>query len=177
MQNDYSVAAHWNGPFDEDTLRAWAEQLRARLKAPNVSIGLVFMAPRFFSDAPQILELLRVHAQIPLLVGCSSGSLICGDEEWEEDAGIVLGLYALPGATLQPFRFTQEQVDEASSPAYWHMETGLEAEQVNGWLAFADRPRPRSSATPEAAWRRHPRSKNGRDRKWRTGSSDREAGL
>lgn len=138
MQNDYSVAAHWKGRFDEVALRGWAEQLRGRLKAPGVSLGLIFMAPKFLSNAPEILELLRVHAQIPLLVGCSSGSLICGNEELEENAGIVLGLYALPGATLRPFRFTQSQTEEASGPAYWHMETGVEPEHVNGWLAFAD---------------------------------------
>ena len=126
MQNDYSVAAHWNGGFDEGALGAWAAELRGRLKAPQVSLGLVFMAPRFFPQAAQILELLRVHAQVPLLTGCSSGSLICGGEELEENPGLVLGLYALPGATLQPIRFTQEQVEEASSGAYWRMETGLE---------------------------------------------------
>src|SRR5262245_16315297 len=116
MQNDYSVADHWKGQFDDDALRAWAKELRGRLKAPAVSLGLVFMTPKFFAQAAEVLELIRVHAQVPLLAGCSSGSLICGDEELEENAGIVLGLYALPGATLRPFRFTAEQVEEASSP-------------------------------------------------------------
>lgn len=137
VHNDYSVAAHWTGDFDERALESWTEQLRGKLAGP-VSLGLVFLHPRFFPQAPQILELLRVHAQIPLLVGCSSVSLIAGDQEIEDTAGLVLGLYHLPGAKLQSFRFTQEQLDEATGPSYWHMESGFTPDQINGWLAFAD---------------------------------------
>ncbi|HYV32394.1 MAG TPA: FIST N-terminal domain-containing protein [Candidatus Binatia bacterium] len=138
MHNDHSVAAHWAGGFDEAALRVWAEKLRARLKAPRVDLGLVFLSPKFFGVAASILELMRVHAQVPLLAGCSSTSLIAGSEEVEDQAGLVLGLYSLPGAVLQAVRFTQDQVDEASGPAYWHMENNLLPEQTNGWLCFVD---------------------------------------
>jgi small ligand-binding sensory domain FIST len=44
----------------------------------------------------------------------------------------------LPGADLRAFHFTQEQVEEANGPGYWRLETGIEPEQTNGWLAFID---------------------------------------
>src|SRR5262245_47091790 len=138
MQNEFSVAAHWSGSFDERGLQRWAAGLRARLQTTKIDLGLVFLAPRFFPCASQVLELLRVNAQIPLLVGCSSASLIAGGEEIEEGAGVALGLYSLPGAKLEAVRFTQEQVEEASGPAYWLAETGVQPEQTNGWLCFAD---------------------------------------
>jgi small ligand-binding sensory domain FIST len=138
MSNHFAVAAHWEGDFDESALQKWAEKLRSALDAPKVSLGLVFMTPRFFSNAKQVLEILRVHAQIPLLVGCSSTSLISGGEEIEQNGGISLALYNLPDAKLEPFYITQEQVDEANGPAYWHNETGIEPPKTNGWLAFAD---------------------------------------
>ena len=96
------------------------------------------MSPKYFPHARQVLEIFRVHAQIPLLAGCSSKGLIVEQEEVEEGAGVILGLYSLPGASLQAFHFTQEQVEEANGPGYWHLETGLEAHQSNGWLAFID---------------------------------------
>jgi small ligand-binding sensory domain FIST len=135
--NEFSSAGHWSGDFDEKTLQTWAENLRSRLGGP-VSLGLVFLAPKFFPLAGQVLEILRVHARIPLLAGCSSTGLIAGAEEIEEDAGIALGLYALPGAELKAIHFTQEQVEEANGPGYWRLETGVEPEQTNGWLAFID---------------------------------------
>ncbi|MHB8519858.1 MAG: FIST signal transduction protein [Limisphaerales bacterium] len=132
------MSAHWSGGFDEPALQRWAEQLRGRLRAPRVSLGLLFLAPQFFSRARPLLELFRVHAQIPLLVGCSSNGLIAEREEIEQNAGLVLGLYHLPGGELTAFHFTQEQVEEVNGPAYWHAKTGLLPEQTNGWLVFAD---------------------------------------
>src|SRR5262245_65013119 len=107
MQNEHSVAAHWAGGFDEGLLCAWVEKLRTGLKAPRVDLGIVFMSPRFFDIAAQVLELVRVHAQVPLLAGCSSASLIAGSEEVEDEAGLVLGLFSLPGVALRAARFTQ----------------------------------------------------------------------
>ncbi|MGN6555236.1 MAG: FIST signal transduction protein [Verrucomicrobiota bacterium] len=138
MNNNYSIAAHWPGDFDEAALQKWAEEVRSQLHAPQVDLGLVFMTPKFFPHAQQVLEVLRVHAKIPLLVGCSSQCLIVGAEELEENAGLTLGLYALPGAELTAFHFTQELVEESNGPVYLRLETGVEPEQTNGWLAFID---------------------------------------
>ena len=56
-----STAAHWTGGFDEAGLQKFAEELRSRLEAPQVSLGLVFMAPQFFPQARQVLEILRAE--------------------------------------------------------------------------------------------------------------------
>ena len=138
MNKQFSVAGHWPGDFDEKELQEWAEDLRRQLQAPEVSLGLVFMSPKFFTHAKQLLEILRVHARIPLLAGCSSQGLIAGEFEMEEDPGLTLGLYYLPGAELKGFYFNQEQVEEANGAGYWRLETGIEPEQTNGWLAFID---------------------------------------
>lgn len=138
MQNKHSVTGHWQGELDEGQLRAWAEKLRGQLTAPRVDLGVVFLTPHYFEEAAGLLEIIRVHAQVPLLVGCSSCSLIAGAREYEDETGFVLGLYSLPGATLNAVRFTQEQVEESTGPAYWHIENGIAPEQTNGWLCFAD---------------------------------------
>jgi small ligand-binding sensory domain FIST len=132
------MAAHWPGDFEEAGLQKWAENLRHQLSAPRVDLGLVFMSPKHFPNAKQVLEILRVHAQIPLLAGCSSPSLIVGAEEVEQNAGLTLALYSLPGAEVKAFHFTQEQVEEANGPGYWPLETGVEPAQTNGWLVFID---------------------------------------
>ena len=138
MNTEHSVAAHWNQDFDEVRLGQWAKDLRQQLRAPQVSLGLVFMTPRFFSHSKQILETLRVHARIPLLAGCSSISLVAGNEELEENPGIVLALYSLPGAKLDGIYFTQTQVEEAEGQTYWQELTEITASQTNGWLTFID---------------------------------------
>jgi small ligand-binding sensory domain FIST len=136
----HSIAGHWSGGFDDAGLRTWAEGLRRQLAGPP-HLGLVFLTPALFPHASAILEVLRVHAQIPLLAGCSSTSLVVNERELENDTGLVLALHHLPGAELKGVRFTQAQVEEATntaSAAYWHGENGLEPAVTNGWLAFAD---------------------------------------
>jgi small ligand-binding sensory domain FIST len=138
VSNEFSVAGHWANEFDERELQKWAENIRGQLQAPKVSLGLVFMSPKYFPNAKQILEILQVHAQIPLLAGCSSQSLIVGEEEVEQNAGLTLALYAMPGADVKAAHFTEEQVEEANGPGYWPLETGVEPKQTNGWLVFID---------------------------------------
>src|SRR5437879_10952647 len=96
MHTEFAVATHWNGGFDERALQVWAGQVRGRLHTPQVSLGLLFLTPRFFPHATQVLEILRVHAQIPLLVGCSSNSLISGDRKIRTLPGLPRGLLGLP---------------------------------------------------------------------------------
>jgi small ligand-binding sensory domain FIST len=138
VNSEFSTAAYWQGDFDENGLLEWAERLRSQLGAQPVSLGLVFMSPQFFPHAQATLEILRVHAHIPLLAGCSSASLVAGSHEIENAAGIVLALYSLPGAELKGFRFTQKQVEEADGAAYWQAESGVVPKKSNGWLAFID---------------------------------------
>jgi small ligand-binding sensory domain FIST len=137
VTNTYSTAGHWDGAYEPEKLRAWAEELRAKLSSP-VTLGLVFMGPRFFQHAAAALELLRFHAQIPLLAGCSSQGIIANGEELEQSAGISLGLYSLPDAQLKGFHFTQEQVEQAGEKSYWQERTGIEQGKTNAWLVFAD---------------------------------------
>jgi len=94
--------------------------------------------PKFFPHAQAVLEILQVHAQIPLLAGCSGKNLIADTHEIEEDAGLALALYALPDAELTAVRFTQEDVEAAEDAGYWHSHTGVSPAQSNGWLVFAD---------------------------------------
>jgi small ligand-binding sensory domain FIST len=133
-----AVSGYWKEGFDEAALAAWAGRLRRQLEAPRVSLGLVFMTPGWARAAPQVLELLQVHAEIPLLLGCSSTGLIIGAREIEDGPGLVVSLFALPGAELRGVHFSQEQVQRANGAAYWASETGVAAAALKGWLVFAD---------------------------------------
>jgi small ligand-binding sensory domain FIST len=138
VRNEHAVAAHWQGGFDEPALQQWAAKVRASLAAPTVSLGLVFLSPSLFPQSRTILEILRVHGQIPLLLGCSSASLIAESREIEDSPGLVLGLYHLPEAQLHACHFDQEEVEQAEDPDFWHDATGVKPENCNGWLVFVD---------------------------------------
>lgn len=149
MHNRHAVAARWNGGFDEPGIQAWAEALRRQLPAKHVSLGLLFTTPSMFANAEQLLEVLRVHAQIPLLMGCSSTGLICNDVESEDAEGFVLALFELPGAVLKAVRLDSTQVETVANAAEWHTETGVMPHETNGWLTFIE---PFSMGQASEAW-------------------------
>ncbi len=138
MTQPFAVAAHYTGGWDEARLQRWATQLRQRLDAPEVTLGMVFMTPAFFGVAAEVLELLRLHARIPLLVGCSSRGLVVNGSELEEDTGLVVQLFNLPGARAKAIHITQAQLEFTGQPADWHRISGLTPSNVRGWLVFAD---------------------------------------
>jgi small ligand-binding sensory domain FIST len=138
MTPRFSIAGHWTGDYDEVTLIPWIRGLRSRLASPSVTFGVVFMTPALFPKAADILELVRVHAGVPCLAGCSSTGLIASNREIEDASGLVLALYHLPGAEIKGFHFGQEHMDSAESPNYWREATGLGPGTTNGWLVFAD---------------------------------------
>lgn len=138
VTSEYTATGFWDGVWDETGVRKWAEDLRTCLRGVKPTLGLVFLSPAFQPHASTLLELLRVHAQVPLLLGCSASSLIQGGEENEGREGIVLGLYHLPGAELKATHISPFQIEESESVEYWHRETGVEPAKCHGWLAFAD---------------------------------------
>jgi len=133
----YSVSDYWDGPMDIDRFEAWCERLRERLTADEVSFGMVFLTPNYGKHQEEILEVIRIHCRVPILLGCTGNSLVSGPFEYEGDSGISVVLYYLPGAELKPFYVDPGQLDAADieeNPGFVpQMETSL-----NGWLVFAD---------------------------------------
>ena len=130
MNNEYSIAAHWPGGFDEAGLRDWAENLRAATaRAAGFARPRFHVAEIFPARAGRRWKFCAFTPAIPLLAGCSSTGLIAGAREIENASGLVLALYSLPGAELKGVRFTQSQVEEAERRAYWPLETGVEPKQ------------------------------------------------
>lgn len=138
MRPRTAIAARWKGGWDEGGLARWAESVRARLDAPAVTFATVFLSPALRDVAADVIEVLRLHARLPLLVGCSSTGLVVNGEELEDDAGLVLGLHYLPRAGVRAFHLTQENLEKGAAPGHWNRWTGLGPSDVRGWLMLAD---------------------------------------
>ncbi|MGH8018906.1 MAG: FIST signal transduction protein [Opitutaceae bacterium] len=128
-----SAVEMWEGGWDEAGLAEFAADVRRRLGDNAVTFGLVFATPDFFAHAREMLELLRVHAQIPVLAGCSTSGLVVNGREVEQAGGLVLGLFSLPGATVQPVIF-----GSAGDAGRTAREALGEDAPVTGWLAFVE---------------------------------------
>lgn len=134
MRTPFSAADSYHDVLDEARLASWAAQLRARLPAPTVDLGVAFLSPRLAPRAAEILDILRVHARIPRLVGCSAHGTACHGREHEESQGLVLSLLHLPGASIDLFHLPADRLPSDDTPAPWSRLAG----SCRGALAFAD---------------------------------------
>jgi small ligand-binding sensory domain FIST len=137
-QQPYSVAAHFGADWDEDVFTTWLKGFRAQLPAPYVSLGVVYITPRYFDRAKDILELIRLHAGTQQLVGCSTNGLVCAGHELERGGGLVLHLFSLPGAGFAPVRFTQEDLEHRGEPQALRELAFIGRGDSTGMLAFTD---------------------------------------
>ncbi len=138
MRSAHAVVGTYEGPWDEPSVAAWARGLRGQLAAPSVSLGVLFVSPRFEAPWAFLLETLRLEARIPLLVGAITAGCTSGGMEQPDATGFVLALYHLPGARLRAVHVQDDDLERISEPSDCHRFTGVEPPASRGWMIFAD---------------------------------------
>ncbi len=125
------------GPFREEAVVAAAEEALADCGG-QPTCGFLFVSADWLPQIGEVLDLIRLHGRIPLLVGTVGAGLIGCQREAEGASGMSLLLIRLPDTTLTPVLISAAQIEESTGPAYWQMETGLAPEDVDAWIVFAN---------------------------------------
>ncbi len=111
----------------------------------HVSCGIVFCSSDYQQNLPDFLELLQLHAHIPLLLGCSGSGLIGTDAEAEMAEGFSLLLLDLPKTQLLPFSFEEAVAPDWDDSAAWREFVGVDS--ADAWVLMAD-----PSSVPVEPW-------------------------
>jgi small ligand-binding sensory domain FIST len=125
------------GEFREGAVIAAAERALAECDG-QPTCGFLFLSASWLPQIHEVLDLVRLHGRIPLLLGSVGGGLIGRSQEAEGVAGMSLLLVRLPEARLTPVLISSEQIEESTGPAYWQMEAGLGPEEVDSWIVLAN---------------------------------------
>lgn len=125
------------GEFRESTVIAAAEQALAECGG-QPTCGFLFLSASWLPQIHEVLDLVRLHGRIPLLVGSIGAGLIGRSQEAEGVAGLSLLLVRPPETKLTPVLISSEQIEESTGPGYWQMETGIGPEEVDSWIVLAN---------------------------------------
>ena len=125
------------GEFRESTVIAAAEEALAECGG-QPTCGFLFLSASWLPQIHEVLDLVRLHGRIPLLVGSVGAGLIGRSQEAEGVAGLSLLLVRLPETKLTPILISSEQIEESTGPGYWQMETGIGPEEVDSWILLAN---------------------------------------
>ncbi len=99
---------------------------------------LLFLHPKFAAHAEPLAEQLRINLAAKHLIGCTGAGIIGGNTEVENQPAAALLAGELPGVEVTPFRVTQEKLEEANGPSFWHYELDVAPTKNPNLLLFAD---------------------------------------
>ena len=131
----HSVVKHFPLPFSEAEVEAWAKAQTETLAGP-ATFGLLFTTPGCSSRAKEIMEIVRIYAQVPTIIGCSANGLIANQHEIENEAGFCVALYHLPDTQARAIHLPLEPFENADRPGALRTALGNPG-TVNAWILFA----------------------------------------
>lgn len=125
------------GSFQESAVIGAAEEALAECGG-QPTCGFLFVSAHWLPQINEVLDLVRLHGRVPLLVGCVGGGLIGVGREAEGSAGMSLLLVRLAETRMTPVLISNEQIEESTGPAYWQMESGIRPDEVDAWIVLAN---------------------------------------
>ena len=133
---NHSTVHHFDLPFIESELQEWAsEQLKQLSGAPT--FGVAFCTGGAIPHAKEILEVVRIYAHVPVMVGCSGYGLIAGAKEIEGDAGFCVALYHLPESVVTAHHIPPDVLLAEDGGHQIQKYLGRHADSANAWMLFA----------------------------------------
>jgi small ligand-binding sensory domain FIST len=133
----HAVSQLFAGTYSEPDIIAVAQKLRIELGG-NAALGFVFATREWRNHLEDTLELIRLHARVPRLVGCSGSGVIGTKTELERRPGLSVLLLSIPENSFQIFAISESDLEGGSEPGFWREFTGLNPDDVNGWIVLAN---------------------------------------
>ncbi|HLI68376.1 MAG TPA: FIST N-terminal domain-containing protein [Ktedonobacteraceae bacterium] len=123
---------------DEHWEVALEQALASTSDLEQVDIAILFASSFYAEHFPAMLARIQQATGGAILVGCSGQAIIGQNLELEDVPALSLLVLSLPGALLRPVRFTQGMIEECETPLGWRNCLGVQLDEVNAWLLFAD---------------------------------------
>lgn len=114
------------------------EEVLAQTCDTSADVVLLFASELYAEYFPEMIRRVRSKMGASILIGCSAQGVIGSNRELEGAPALSLLTLALPGVVLRAVRFTQEMIEDCTSPDAWHEQLGISPDEVNAWLIFAD---------------------------------------
>ncbi len=105
---------------------------------PAPDVVLLFASPAYGNDFARLATAARQRTGARVVIGCSASGFLANGREVEDQPGLAIMAWWLPGARLYPLRLHQEQVELLDDPGLWHELNAIPVDDVRSWLMFAE---------------------------------------
>src|SRR5437016_2591971 len=117
-------AAIGTGATWQEALDKVREKLEADGGEPAADLALLFASDSYGEGLKELVREVRRTTGAKTLLGCSSQGVISTGREIENEPGISLQLFSLPGATLTPARLSAEDLRAPQIARIWSEHLG-----------------------------------------------------
>jgi small ligand-binding sensory domain FIST len=132
----HSVVKYFDLPFSGMQIETWAKEQKDLHPGP-ATFAILFTTQECISAAEEIMEIVRIYAQVHTVIGCCANGLIAGSREIEDGAGFSIALYYLPETQARAIHLPIEHFESADRTAALRSAIGPNPETVNAWMLFA----------------------------------------
>ena len=116
-----------------------AGEIRAAMGGRAPDLAVAFASPHHAARADELPELVRDMLGDCVLVGCSGGGVIGAGREIENRPGFSLTAASLPGVSVAPFHFGDEDLPDGDAPpSAWEDMIGVSADDDPQFILLAD---------------------------------------
>lgn len=137
MMTPRAASRIFTGMYSEEAVVEVSKSLRSEIGS-NASLGFLFVTQEWRSHLEDTLELIRLHARVPQLVGCSGWGVIGVRCEVEQEPGFSLLLLTLPEDSFSVLSFTEDQFGGANRTQFWPNQSGPAVAGVRSWIILAN---------------------------------------
>ena len=121
------------GPYSEPQVIGIAKEALQEIGG-RVSCGFVFVSADYEPYLTDLLELIQLHAHVPILAGCSGSGLIATAHEEEAARGFSLLLLYLPNTRIHTARLPAVGDGDEVTPQRMFELAGPGAKECSAWI-------------------------------------------
>jgi small ligand-binding sensory domain FIST len=138
MMTPRAASRIFTGMYSEQAVVEVSKSLRSDIGS-NASLGFLFVTQEWRPHLEDTLELIRLHAHVPQLVGCSGWGVIGMRSEVEQEPGFSLLLLTLPEDSFTVLSFTEDQFGQGNNGIeFWPDESDSAVAGVRSWIILAN---------------------------------------
>jgi small ligand-binding sensory domain FIST len=125
------------GPYSEAVVTEAAHAALADVGG-KVTCGFVFVSADYTDTLTDFLELIQLHAHVPILAGCSGSGLISSGAEEEQAFGFTLLLLYLPDTQVHTVPLPAAGEEAGFTGEEMRTLAGRDAAQCTAWIVLAN---------------------------------------
>ena len=116
-----------------------SEEISAQLAGLAPSLVLIFVSPHHATEYAQIPRFFDDRFPDAVIVGCSGGSIIGGQEEVEREPGLAVMAAHLPDVAIEPFWLGEDEIEHLlERPEDWTGRLHMEPEHQPVFVLLPD---------------------------------------